>query len=78
MTGKNVMIHCSEGDGTSKAEGIQEALNAIKSAGGSAEAFDYAGTQHAFFNNDRPQVFNAEAAELSWKRTLEFFNKNLR
>lgn len=76
--GKNVMIHCSEGDGTSAAPGIQEALTKINSAGGFAEAFDYSGTQHAFFNNDRPEVYNQSAAELAWSRTLTFFQDNLR
>ena len=36
----------------------------------------YKGTQHGF-HNDSTQRYNAEAAELSWQRTLEFFNKHL-
>ena len=76
--GKKAMIHCAEGDGTSSAPGIQEALREITSAGGSAVAFDYAGTKHAFFNNDRPEVFEPNAAALSWKRTVEFFLSNVR
>lgn len=71
--GKRAMIHCAEGDGTSNAPGIQEALREITSAGGSAIAFDYVGTQHAFFNDDRPEVFEPNAAALSWDRTVEFF-----
>ena len=70
---KSALIHASEGDGTSAAPGIQEALLEIQSAGGSATAYDYEGTQHAFFNNDRPEVYNEVAASLSWERTLEFF-----
>ncbi len=75
--GKECMIHCAEGDGTSAAPGIQEALTNINAAGGLAQTFDYATTQHAFFNNDRPEVYNAEAAELAWTRTLDFFNEKL-
>ena len=75
MKSKRVQIHCSEGDGTSKASAIVEAVSQINSAGGTAEAFDYPSTLHAFFNNDRPEVFNKEAAELSWNRTIEFLNR---
>lgn len=32
---------------------------------------------HAFFNNTRPQVYNAEAAADAWRRVLEFFRKHL-
>jgi carboxymethylenebutenolidase len=39
------------------------------------EAFDYPNTLHAFFNDDRPEVFNKDAAELSWDRTIEFLNQ---
>lgn len=73
--GKSALIHCAEGDGTSAAPGIQEALQEITNAGGSIQAFDYPGTQHAFFNNDRPEVFKADAAALAWSRTIEFLQK---
>lgn len=33
---------------------------------------------HAFFNNDRPEVYNKAAAEDAWKKTLDFFKKNLK
>jgi carboxymethylenebutenolidase len=78
FAGKHAMIHCAEGDGTSAAPGIQEAITEINAAGGSAVAFDYAGTQHAFFNNDRPEVYEPVAASLAWERTLEFFFNNLK
>ncbi len=76
--GKSALIHATEGDGTSAAPGIQEALHEITSAGGTAFAYDYPGTQHAFFNNDRPEVFEPLAAALAWERTLEFFFNTLK
>lgn len=76
--GKQALIHCAEGDGTSSALGIQEALREIKAAGGTAEAYDYPGTRHAFFNDDRPEVFEPKSAALSWDRTLEFFQLNVK
>jgi carboxymethylenebutenolidase len=37
----------------------------------------YAGAQHAFFNEERPQAYNAAAAEDAWKRTLAWFRQHL-
>jgi carboxymethylenebutenolidase len=76
-SGKQSMIHCAEGDGTSAAPGIQEALTHITASGGKAVAYDYQGTQHAFFNDDRPQVFDEAAAKLAWARTINFFAEHL-
>lgn len=41
------------------------------------EFVTYPGTHHAFFNDDRPQVYNAGAAEDSWVRMLAFFRGHL-
>jgi len=37
----------------------------------------YPGTQHAFFNDTRPEVYNAEAARDAWGRVLALFRENL-
>jgi carboxymethylenebutenolidase len=75
--GKAALIHCSEGDGTSAAPGIQAAVQAITDAGGEISVHDYPGTHHAFFNDDRPEVYDAGAAASAWARTLEFFRSRL-
>lgn len=41
------------------------------------EFHTYPGTDHAFFNDTRPEVYNEEAAADAWKRTLEFLRKNV-
>jgi carboxymethylenebutenolidase len=41
------------------------------------EGFIYAGAQHGF-NNDTTPRYDKAAADLAWKRTLEFFAKNLK
>ena len=76
-TGKSAMLHCCEADGTSAAKGIQQAKRAIEEAGGTVEIFDYPGTNHAFFNDDRPEVFDATAAKQAWSRTIELFRSRL-
>jgi carboxymethylenebutenolidase len=52
----------------------EEALKANKIQ---YEGFVYAGAQHGF-NNDTTPRFDKDAAALAWKRTLEFFAKNLK
>jgi carboxymethylenebutenolidase len=39
--------------------------------------YDYPGTQHAFFNDDRPEVYDGSAARSAWARTLELFRGRL-
>jgi carboxymethylenebutenolidase len=69
--GKVALIHCSEGDGTSAAPGIRTAREAIEASGGECLVYDYPGTHHAFFNDDRPGAFHPQAAASAWARTLE-------
>jgi carboxymethylenebutenolidase len=40
------------------------------------EAVSY-DADHAFFNNTRPEVYNAEASADAWKRVLDLFRKEL-
>ncbi len=37
----------------------------------------YPGTQHAFFNDTRKEVYNADAARDAWAKALELFRKSL-
>ena len=75
--GKAAQTHCSEGDGTSAAAGIQQAKQAVEAGGGEVTLYDYPGTDHAFFNDDRPEVYNRDASATSWARTLEFLRSRL-
>ncbi len=75
--GKATVIHCDEDDGTSAAPGIQQAKQAIEAAGGEVTTYDYPGTHHAFFNDDRPEVYDHEASSLAWARTLELLRTRL-
>ena len=50
--------------------------DAIVAAGGRFELQEY-DAGHAFFNDARPQVYDAGAAALAWRRTIEFVRQHL-
>ncbi len=49
---------------------------ALKSAGVEYQAFIYPGVNHGFHNDTTPR-YDQAAAELSWKRSIEFFKKKV-
>lgn len=49
----------------------------LKSLGKEAEIIIYPGADHAFFNDTRPAVYNAEAAADAWPRTIKFLRTHL-
>lgn len=57
---------------------VREALEAaLKRHGKRGEIRVYPGTEHAFFNDTRPEVYNREAALDAWRRVLALFRENL-
>ncbi len=58
--------------------GIPAYEEALKKAGVDYALHMYEGAGHAFFNDSNPARYNKEAAELAWKRTLEFFGNKLK
>ena len=55
----------------------QELESALKDARIQHEVRVYPGTQHAFFNDTRSEVYNREASEDAWQRVLALFRENL-
>lgn len=51
---------------------------AIKAAGKQSEIHIYPNVDHAFFNDERADVYDREAAQDAWRRTLAFFRQHLR
>ncbi|HEX6969892.1 MAG TPA: dienelactone hydrolase family protein [Micromonosporaceae bacterium] len=76
-SGKAAVIHCAEQDDQATPEGVAAALQAIKAAGGECTRYEYPGTRHAFFNDDRPDCYHPQAAASAWARTLELFRARL-
>jgi carboxymethylenebutenolidase len=68
----------AEKDGFVTPKVAREVDTAIKKAGKQSEIHIYPGVDHAFFNDERPDVYNKPAAEDAWRRTLAFFRQHLR
>ncbi len=58
-----------------KVKALSEKLN---SAGKQHQFHTYPGLDHAFFNDTRAEVYDANAAADSWNKTLEFFRTNVK
>jgi carboxymethylenebutenolidase len=73
-----VLYHQAEHDDDFAPDGLVSRMRAeLDRAGVPATFHRYPGTTHAFFNDDRPSTYDAEAAALSWQRTLEFLRERL-
>jgi carboxymethylenebutenolidase len=71
-----MLIHYADKDDRIDA-GIPAFETALKASKVRYQIFKYDGTQHGF-NNDTTPRFDKAAAALAWKRTIEFFKKNLK
>ena len=72
-----VLGHYAENDQFAGPQAARALESQIKAAGAQVEFHIYPGTDHAFFNDTRSDVYNAEAARLSWERTLAFYRQHL-
>jgi carboxymethylenebutenolidase len=72
-----VLGHYAQNDGWASPEAAAALKKQLKELGKSVEFHQYAGTEHAFFNDTRPEVHNAGASKQSWERTIAFYKKHL-
>jgi carboxymethylenebutenolidase len=56
---------------------VHELERRLKDLGKQVEMKLYENADHAFFNDTRPEVYNAEAAADAWQRTLAFLRQHL-
>ena len=52
-------------------------VEALRAAGKPVKFYLYEGVNHAFNNDTSAERYDKTAADLAWKRTLDFFRKNL-
>ena len=57
---------------------VQELDRQLNELGKVHDFTTYPGTDHAFFNRRRPEVYNQGAADDAWSKTLAFFGEQLR
>jgi carboxymethylenebutenolidase len=72
-----VLGHWGERDHSYDHATIEDLEKRLREAGVSVESFWY-DADHAYFNDTRPEVYNEEAARLSWDRTVAFLGEHLR
>jgi carboxymethylenebutenolidase len=72
-----VLGHIGADDDYFTPEVTRELEEKLRGVGVQVEFHVYTGASHAFFNEDRPEVYNPEAAALLWDRTVTFFHEQL-
>jgi len=72
-----VLGHFAGHDHSYTRDRVAELETQLQAAGVNVEFFWYEDADHAFFNDDRPGVYNPEAARLAWERTVAFFRTHL-
>lgn len=68
----------AERDGFVTPTVAREVDRAIRAAGKASEIHIYPGVDHAFFNDERPDAYDATAAADAWRRALAHFRQHLR
>lgn len=71
-----VQAHFGANDRSVPREKADELVATIEATGVRCDAYVYE-AGHAFFNDSRPQVYDAAAAQLAWRRTLTFLGETL-
>jgi carboxymethylenebutenolidase len=72
-----VQGHYAEKDDFANPESVRALDAQLKSLGKQAEFFEYPGTDHAFTNDQRPEVFVPEATALAYERAFAFLHEQL-
>jgi len=67
----------AEKDGFVTPASVRELESKLKQLGKQIDVNIYPGTDHAFFNDSRPEVYNEKAAADAWQRTVDFLHKHL-
>ncbi|MCL4182380.1 MAG: dienelactone hydrolase family protein [Burkholderiaceae bacterium] len=71
------MFHLAEHDEWVSSAGTKKLQRSLEEAQRPAVFYNYAGTEHWFFERGPEKTYNAAAAQLSWARTLAFLRAGL-
>ena len=67
----------AENDRSVTPDSVRALKREVKALGKPIEVVIYSGADHAFFNDTRPEVYNAEASADAWQRTIAFLREHL-
>jgi carboxymethylenebutenolidase len=70
--------HFAELDGFFGPDKAAELEQRLQDLGKDARITVHPGVDHAFFNDDRPEVYDATAAGLAWQETVDFLRATVR
>jgi carboxymethylenebutenolidase len=73
----SVLVHAAEEDDYFTPDAALALETQLEELGTEVEVHVYPGAGHAFFNDDRPEVFHPESAGLLWERSVAFFRRTL-
>jgi len=72
-----VLGHYAENDAFFTPEAAQELADDLRSRGKDVEVVIHPGVDHAFFNDTRPEVYDAAESLAAWQQTVGFLLTNL-
>jgi carboxymethylenebutenolidase len=72
-----VLGHFAENDSFFNPAGVAELQATLDGLGKEAELIVHPGVEHAFFNDTRPEVYDATTASAAWGQTLAFLRSTL-
>lgn len=73
-----VLGHFAENDGFFGPEQVRKLEDQLRSHGKEVELIIHPGVDHAFFNDDRPEVHDPETSRKAFDNTVEFLRANVR
>jgi carboxymethylenebutenolidase len=72
-----VLVHVAGNDEYFSPEAARALEEQLRGLGKETEVYVYDGTDHAFFNDTRPEVHDAGASATAWARTIDFLHARL-
>jgi carboxymethylenebutenolidase len=69
--------HYAANDGFASPEAVRALEDQLRSLGKRVDMFTYSDTEHAFFNDERPEVYSPAASKQAWERSLAFLRAEL-
>ena len=72
-----ILGHYAENDTFANPDSVRQLEQQLKDAGKQVDFTIYPNCQHGFFNDTRPEQYNADAARQTWEKTVAFFRQHL-